>query len=373
MGEPIRVAQIMGKLWAGGVEMVVFNYYRAIDKSKVQFDFYYDEDSTVEPPQDLIDMGARFIKVPPYQKLPEYLKVLRRKFKNNQYTIVHSHINTLSVFPLYMAWRCGVPIRIAHNHSVPGGESKGRTCLKYFLKFFSRMFPTDYFACSEKAGRWLFGDRNYEAGKVTVVKNALDFAKFRPSDETVVSLKKEFGIEDKFVVGHVGRFTFAKNHKFLIDLFAKISEIRNDAVLMLVGDGEMHEKIHQWVSEYDLTDKVVFIGQVSNPEKYYRLADVMVIPSIFEGLSLTTIESQVAGIPVVVSTAIPEEAIISNGCIRLDLKSNLWMNTILNSLNVKVKLDERSKAYEIVGASKTLERWYLRKSEAITETTVKEI
>ena len=97
--EPIRVAQIMGKLWAGGVEMVVFNYYRAIDKSKVQFDFYYDADSTVEPPQDLIDMGARFIKVPPYQKLPQYLKTLKRYFKENNYKIVHSHINTLSVFP----------------------------------------------------------------------------------------------------------------------------------------------------------------------------------------------------------------------------------------------------------------------------------
>lgn len=135
---------------------------------------------------------------------------------------------------------------------------------------------------------------------------------------------------------------------------------------MLVGDGEMHDQIHQWVSEYSLTDKVIFVGQVSNPEKYYRLADVMVIPSIFEGLSLTTIESQVAGIPVVVSNAIPEEAIISNGCMRLDLKSNLWMDTVLNCPNVKVELDERSKAYEIDAASKALERWYLSKSAAIT-------
>lgn len=99
--EPIRVAQIMGKLWAGGVEMVVFNYYRAIDKSKIQFDFYYDADSTVEPPQNLIDMGARFYKIPPYQKLPQYIRELKKHLKENQYLIVHSHLNTLSVFPLY--------------------------------------------------------------------------------------------------------------------------------------------------------------------------------------------------------------------------------------------------------------------------------
>ena len=114
--EPIRVAQIMGKLWAGGVEMVVFNYYRAIDKSKIQFDFYYDADSTVEPPQDLIDMGARFYKIPPYQKLPQYIRELKKHLKENQYLIVHSHLNTLSVFPLFVAWMCRVPVRVAHNH-----------------------------------------------------------------------------------------------------------------------------------------------------------------------------------------------------------------------------------------------------------------
>lgn len=103
--EPIRVAQIMGKLWAGGVEMVVFNYYRAIDKSKIQFDFYYDADSTVEPPQNLIDMGARFYKIPPYQKLPQYIRELKKHLKENQYLIVHSHLNTLSVFPLSGARR----------------------------------------------------------------------------------------------------------------------------------------------------------------------------------------------------------------------------------------------------------------------------
>lgn len=124
--EPIRVAQIMGKLLAGGVEMVVFNYYRAIDKNKIQFDFYYDADSTVDPPQDLIDMGARFYKLPPYQKLPQYIRKLKKYLQENQYIIVHSHLNTLSVFPLFVAWMCRVPVRIAHNHSVPSGKEKRR-------------------------------------------------------------------------------------------------------------------------------------------------------------------------------------------------------------------------------------------------------
>lgn len=363
MDEPIRIAQIMGKLWAGGVEMVVFNYYRAIDKKKVQFDFYYDADSTVDPPDDIVKMGAKFIKIPPYQDLFNYLKVLEKHFIENKYIIVHSHINTLSLFPLFAAWKCNIPVRIAHNHSVPCGESFRRKSLKCFLSCFAKVFPTDYFACSEKAGKWLFGKKNFNDGRVLVIKNAVDFDRFRPNKKVIDSLKKSLDIEKKLVIGHVGRFTFAKNHKYLIDIFKKISEIRKDSVLLLVGDGEMNVQIHQWVEENDLADKVIFVGKVTNPEYYYRLADVIVLPSIFEGLSLATIESQIAGTPVVVSTAIPKEAIISDGCLRLSLKEDKWVDSILEYAERKVILDDRSKAYDIRKASKLLEEWYIRKAE----------
>lgn len=356
--EPIRVAQIMGKLWAGGVEMVAFNYYRAIDKSKIQFDFYYDADSTVEPPQDLIDMGARFYKIPPYQKLPQYIRELKKHLKENQYLIVHSHLNTLSVFPLFVAWMCRVPVRVAHNHSVPSGKELKRDALKYFLRIFGRVFPTDYFACSEKAGRWMFGNRNYDAGKVVVIKNATDFERFRVGEEIIEKLKKQLGLNDKFVIGHIGRFTFAKNHEFLLDVFKKISDVRNDAVLLLVGDGELNQTIHNSVKTKGLENRVVFAGQVSNPELYYRLANVIVVPSVFEGLSLATIESQIAGVPVVVSDAIPEEAIISNGVVRLSLQSPNWVSAILSMENKIVVLNENSKDYDIYYAVKKLEDWY---------------
>lgn len=358
MDGTVRVAQIMGKLMAGGVEMVVFNYYRAIDKSKIQFDFYYDEDSTAEPPQDLIDMGARFIKIPPYQNLLLYLKSLERHFKENNYKIVHSHINTLSVFPLYAAWKCGVPVRIAHNHSVPGGENFKRTFLKYFLRGFSKVFSTDYYACSEKAGRWMFGNKSYDDGKVIVIKNAVDFEKFKIDTDIVETLKEQLHLDGKFVIGHVGRFTFAKNHKFLLKVFKQISDIRDDAVLLLVGDGEMHDQIHEWVNEYGLSQKVFFTGQVHDTEKYYPLFDVMVIPSVFEGLSLVTIESQIAGIPVVVSKAIPEEAIISNGVKRLNLDNVNWKNVILDYAEKGVELNDESKEYNILYAVKKLENIY---------------
>lgn len=359
--EPIRVAQIMGKLWAGGVEMVVFNYYRAIDKSKVQFDFYYDADSTVEPPTDLIVMGARFIRIPPYQHLPEYLKALKKHFKANNYTIVHSHINTLSVFPLYIAWKCHIPVRIAHNHSVPGGESFKRTALKYALRVFSCIFPTDYFSCSEKAGRWLFGNKNFDKGKVTIIKNAVDFKRFSPSEDVLRPLRKAMNLEDKFVVGCIGRFTFAKNHKFLIDVFKDVKMQRKNAILLLVGDGELHDDIHKWVQENDLNDSVIFTGQVNTPENYYKLCNVVAVPSIFEGLSLTTIESQVSGVRVIISNAVPDEAIISDGCVRIDLDKELWINELCMFKSTEIKLNKNSEAYNIDIASKKLCNYYLEK------------
>lgn len=361
--EPVRVAQIMGKLWAGGVEMVVFNYYRAIDKNKIQFDFYYDADSTVEPPQDLLDMGARFYKVPPYQNLPQYISKLKKCFIKNHYLIVHSHLNTLSIFPLFVAWMCNVPIRIAHNHSVPSGKEPQRDVLKYFLRIFARVFPTEYFACSEKAGRWMFGNKNYDRNKVVIIKNATEFERFRPSVAEIEKLKSKLGLNGKFVIGHIGRFTFAKNHEFLLTVFKKISEVRNNAVLLLVGDGELNQAIHDSVKKKGLEKSVVFVGQVTNPELYYRLADVIVVPSVFEGLSLTTIESQIAGVPVVVSEAIPEEAIISDGVARLKLEDENWVTTILTMANKKVVLNKKSSEYDI--------RVAVKKMEYIYEKTVK--
>ena len=358
---PIRVAQVIGKLSAGGVEMVVFNYYRTIDKKKVQFDFYYDADSTAEPPQDLIDMGARFYKIPPYQKPFQYMRELKKYFKENRYQIVHSHLNTLSVFPLFVAWLCRVPVRIAHNHSVPAGNEVARGALKKFLRLFAKVFPTDYFACSEKAGRWLFGNKAFESGHVFIVNNAIDFDRFRIAHEKTEDLKKQLGLKDKFVIGHVGRFTYAKNHIFLLDIFFEISKKRNDAVLLLVGDGELHQPIVNKIQELGLEEKVILVGQVSHPELYYSLTDVMVFPSVFEGLPLVVIESQIVGVPTVVSEAIPKEAIISNGVERLKLSDDDWANIVLKIADRKVRLNEKSKEYNIGYAVKKLQEWYVNK------------
>ncbi len=358
--QPIRIAHVIGKMWAGGVEAVVFNYYRAIDHSKYQFDFYYDADSTVDPPQDMLDMGARFIKLPPYQQLTAYIRTLRRYLKKGDYTIVHSHLNTLSVFPLYAAWKEHVPVRIAHNHSVPGGRELKRNAAKQLLRCFSKLFSTDYFACSEKAGRWMFGSKDFDTGKVYVLKNAVDFDKFKESDVAIKRRKDELGIKDCFVIGHIGRFTYAKNHQFLLDVFREVLKKKADAILLLVGDGELHDEIVAGIHKRGLENKVVMVGKVLDPEKYYRLNDVMILPSVFEGLSMSTVESQVAGIPVVISKAIPREAVISNGCKYMDINVSptKWAETAIDFADKEIQLNDTAEDYNIKTQAPKLEAWY---------------
>ena len=360
MKNPIRIAHIIGKMWAGGVESVVFNYYRAIDHEKYQFDFYYDEDSTIEPSQDLINVGARFFQLPPYQKLPKYIEELRKHLRAEHYKIIHSHLNTLSVFPLYAAWREHIPVRIAHNHSVPGGTEISRNITKQILRRFSKVFSTEYFACSEKAGRWMFGNKAFSTGKVFIIKNAIDFEKFNIAKEEIEQNKKLLTIQNKFVVCHVGRFTYAKNHQFLLDVFKEIHSIKPEAVLILVGDGELYDEIIKGIKIRGLEDCVILTGKVQNVTSYYKVADVVIIPSIFEGLSLATVESQAAGIPVLISKAIPEEAVISDGCtyMNLNVSPKIWADTAIKVADKKVHLTDKSEEYDIHKQALYLENLY---------------
>ena len=331
--EPVRVAQIMGKFNAGGVESVIVNYYRNINHGKVQFDFYTDADSSRPFPQELLDMGARQIVLPPYQRLPEYLSALERNLKERHYQIVHSNLNTLSVFPLFAAWRAGVPIRIAHSHSTAGGGMDfKRDMIKYALRPFSKFFATHYVACSEHAGRWLFGDAPF-----ALMPNAIDTERFAYNPRTRAETRQNLGLENKFVIGHVGRFSPQKNHDFLVDIFDKLCKKSNDCVLMLIGGlgsaGTNIEKtLREKVTRMNLTERVLFMGTREDISGWYQAMDVFLLPSLYEGLGIAAIEAQCSGLPCVLSTRVPEEAKIIKETCFLSLQDPLsaWAERILS-------------------------------------------
>ena len=366
MNNPVRIAQIMGKMVNGGVDAVIMNYYRNIDRSKVQFDFVVDSDSTFIPREEIESLGGRIYIVPPYQKIGKYIPALVKLFKQNKYQIVHSNINTLSVFPLFAAQKAGVPVRIAHNHSTAAkGETK-KNILKYILRPFSKVFATHYAACSEYAGEWLFGKKAMESGKVTIFNNAIDLNKFKFDKNVRNEVRKELDIEDNFVIGHVGRLCFQKNQEFLIDVFKEVHRRNPNSVLLLIGDGEDKEKIEERIKNLS---GIILLGNRTDVDRLYQAMDVFVLPSKYEGLGNVVVEAQACGIPTIVSDRVPETVCISNGIVFLSLNAGIdtWAEKIINKME-SISIDSQAiKDFDINQQGVILQNFYWRVENEVTK------
>lgn len=356
MDKPIRVAQIIGMATNGGVESIIMNYYRHIDRTKVQFDFLVESESKIINKEEIESMGGKVIIIPSYKKLLKYNKELKRIFKENDYDIVHSNMNTLSVFPLRVAKKCGVKVRIAHSHSTSNKKEFLRNLLKNILRRFSKVYATHYFACGELAGRYQFGNKTYDQGKVTIIRNAIDVEKFSYNEEVRNKVRKELNIEDKFVIGHVGRFVTVKNHTFLIDVFNEVCKEKDNAVLLLVGDGPLQSEIEDKVKQLGLRDRVIFYGSTTEVAPLYNAMDVFAFPSLYEGLGMCLVEAQMTKVKCVYSNKIPQEAIVSDNSLVADIDNLLeWKEIILKEAidRNKTKLIN-AEIYDITTKSKVL-------------------
>ena len=330
--EPIRVAQIMGKWLGGGVEAVVMNYYRHIDRTKIQFDFICDDDSTNIPYEEIESMGGKIILIPPYQKFFKYHKKLKRVLSEGNYRIVHSHINTLSVFSLFVAKGANVPVRIAHSHSTTNKKEKKKNLMKQVLRPFSKLFATHYMCCSELAGRWLFGNREYDKENVYLLNNAIDLDKFKYDQEVRKEVRQELNInENTLVIGHIGRFVDQKNHSFLIDIFKEVYKKNNDSILLLAGQGPKVEEIKEKVRAYNLQDNVVFLGQRSDANRLYQAFEVFLLPSLYEGLPVVGVEAQATGLLCLLSNDMTQETKVLDTTVFLSIDDEKeWANLLLN-------------------------------------------
>ena len=364
--EPIRIAQIIGKWVGGGVEAVVMNYYRHIDKTKIQFDFICDSDSTNIPYEEIEKLGGKVILIPPYQKVFKYHKELKKVLKDGNYKIVHSHINTLSIFPLFAAKCAKVPVRIAHSHStiVNNKREFKRNVMKNILKHFSRIFATDYFACSELSAISQFGKKVYNNGEVVIINNAIDVDKFKYDENIRKSKRKELGIKDNtLVIGHIGRFVETKNHSFIIDVFNEVHKKKNDSILLLAGQGPLMEEIKEKVHNLELDDSVKFLGQRNDVNELYQVFDIFLLPSLYEGLGMVLIEGQVSGLSCIASKEVPSIAKINDNFkfIGLDEDVSVWKDAIqeLSSLyHCDCSKTISSNGYDISKEAKKLEKKY---------------
>lgn len=364
MEEPIRVAHIVGKMVGGGVEAFIMNYYRHINKDKIQFDFIIDSDSTFVPRDEIESLGGRLIEIPPYQKLFKYTKELRKVLRENKYKIVHSHLNTLSVFPLYCAWREKVPIRIAHSHSTSNKKEWKKNIIKNLLRPFSKVFATNYFACTEHAGRWMFGNKEYDNGNVYILNNAIDINDFLYDENERKIKRKELGIENKFVIGHIGRFVEQKNHSFLIDIFNQLHNQIPNTSLMLIGQGPLQNEIKEKVKKLKIDDSVLFLGQREDVNKLYQAMDLFLFPSLYEGLGMVMIEAQSSGLPCIASTEVPKIAKVNKNVEFIDLNETIdeWVNKIKKYIKDEKRNNDINKmkeaGYSIEKEAKKLEEYY---------------
>lgn len=362
--KPIRIAQIIGKAVISGVDSVVMNYYRHIDKSRVQFDFFMDGYNKTPLDEEILDLGGRIIKLTPYEKsMYKNMSECRAAFEKNRYTIVHSHLNTLSVFPLYAAYRAGVPVRIAHNHSTTSRGEFKRNLMKQVLRPFSKIFATHYAACGNYPARWLFGTKTVRQGKVRLIKNAVDTLRFYPDTKAGSRIRKEFGLESRFIVGHVGRFVFPKNHEFIVRVFAEVYKKNQNAALILVGTGELESDVRRLVKELGIEQAVIFTGLRRDIPDFLNAFNVFFLPSRYEGLPVVGMEAQAAGLPCLMSDAVPPDTAVTPLVEFFPLTAAVgdWADKLLSYENREKKSYPdllRNSGFEIKQEAEKLCCWY---------------
>lgn len=361
--KPIRVLQVMGIVESGGVEAVIMNYYRHIDKSKVQFDFVMHKGSNPAYIAEVKAMGAKVYEITPYSNPIGFIIDVYKIIKKGNYRIVHSNMNALSVFPLFSAYLACTPVRILHNHSTDTKAEPVRTFVKHVLRPFAKLFANKYWACSKLAGEWMYGKVAVESGKVKIINNAIDLKKFAFNKDKRIALRKELGVENNFVIGHVGRFMKQKNHEFLVEIFSDIARENENAKLLLIGDGPLKKQIEEKVAKLGLQNKVIFTGARNDVADLYNMMDVFVLPSFYEGLPVVGVEVQANGLPFICSSNVTKEILITDRVKLMDLSSGgkAWEKAICKyngKDRIKASIDIANNRFDITIEVDKLEKTY---------------
>jgi glycosyltransferase involved in cell wall biosynthesis len=360
----IKILHIVNMRKGSGVASFLMNYFRYIDRSRFRFYFLSTSNVTGSYNDEITRLGGTMFMAPDYKcHLFKYLFYLNKVLENESFDIIHCHVFVLSIFALIIAKKKGIRVRIIHSHS-RSIDSALKKCAVFISRLLFRIFATDFFSCSEEAGRFLF----CSACKPVIINNAIDVDKFIFNASVRRKIRKRLHIADNDkIIGHIGRFSQIKNHVFLVKTFINVLSKHSNCVLLLVGDGEEYQKIKDMIVDYDISDKVFFYGLADNSAELYAAMDIFVFPSLSEGLGIVGIEAQCAGLPVVASTNIPRQMQITDLVTWLDLSdgSEKWADEVIRILS---RADDRKDmsniatdaGYNILVESKKLEQEYCK-------------
>ena len=326
----MKILEITSDLDGGGVDRLLYDYCSKLAKN-IQFDFIVTSKGEGILEKPLKDLGCNVYHIPQIREdFKAHSKELERILKSNSYDIIHDHSGYKAWCNLRVAKKVGVPVRIAHSHQAYMVESFKQKIERKLSAPITKFFATELFACGNDAAKWMWGKRSLRKGNVYIMKNAVNAESFSFSAQKRSAIRAELGIEDKFVVGNVARFSFQKNHEFLIRVFAELKKICDGAVLLLVGRGETEDEIRSLVKDLELDDSVVFMGVRNDVPDLLNAFDTFVLPSRFEGLPVTLVEIQANGLPAVISDSVTQEMKISDDLnfIPLSIPAGEWAKAI---------------------------------------------
>lgn len=355
MSLPIRILHVFGALNRGGAETMIMNLYRNINKDKLQFDFAIQTKKECAYDQEIRNMGGKIYNLPRFSLSNgwNYIREWKKFFQiHKEYKIIHCHIASTASIIIFLAKKYGIDV-ILHSHSTAYERSFAGIIKKIFSVPLKFMKVDYYFACSKEAGEWLFGNKIIkDSKKIQIINNAIDIGIFEFNIDTRLQLRKKLFLENCFILGHVGRFDQQKNHDFLIDIFSEVCKKKENSRLILIGEGELEDKIKRKVEEYNLKDKVIFLGVQSNVYDWMSVMDIFVFPSLSEGLGMALVEAQANGLHCIASSNIPRAVNFSNLLCYVSLESpkEKWAEIILNSpiehINIQNSIKEHGYAIE---------------------------
>lgn len=318
----------------GGLASVMMNYYRVLDKTSLKIDFCCSN----EPPQILLDEihanGSEYYQLPERKNVLAYFFALKKLCQG--YDAIHVHANSATaVMELQAAIWAGIKMRIIHNHS---SRSQHNVLNQLFLSLYRRSF-TQAIACSNEAGEWLYGKNGF-----IILRNAINAKRFKFDGVKRLTMRRSFGFgNDEYVIGHIGKFMEAKNHPFLIEVFAKYHALHPKSKLLLVGDGELRHLVETAINKNKVNDCVILAGLRSDISDILQAMDIFLFPSIYEGMPLSVVEAQASGLPCIISDAVTKLVNIGENVVQLPLNKGVdyWVEYLGN---VKYELPRQKRS-----------------------------
>lgn len=375
----IRVLLYSERWTSGGIESFIMNLYKNFDREKIEADILTSQNETDIYDDEIEKMGGnKYVTLEKKYNSPiirtlKNFKQFKKSIKNKKYDIIHLNIcHGVAMIYSYIAKKNGIKFVIIHSHNTDIGkkQKKLKKLGHNVCKILFEHYADEYLACSDLAAEWLFTPQLLDSGRVKIINNAIDVDKFIFNEEKRITTRKELDIDNKFVVGHIGRFSEQKNHEFLIEVFKEINNKNKDSVLLLVGDGELKHEIEQKVEVLGLKENVIFYGLTKDIPKLLWAMDVFVLPSLYEGKPFVGIETQTASLKSYLSDTITKTLKFTDYIeyLKLDLTPKEWADEILISgtnykrKNMRKKVEENG--YDIKEVTKNIENMYINLMKA---------